>query len=528
MDLISREAVYFEGDKGLTIVRGPVPNDLLVQCEEKRKELVERLAEADDEIAELFINEEDPTAEQLKAALRRSTIARTFVPVFMGSAYKNKGVQLLLDGVADYLPSPPEVGNVALDQSQDEREVNLVCDADKPLVALAFKLEESRFGQLTYIRVYQGTLKKGQYATNMTTGKKVKVPRLVRMHSNEMQDVETAGAGDVVAVFGVECSSMDTFTDGTVQYSMVSMFVPKPVMSLAIKPKDNAKAANFSKAIGKFTREDPTLRVSIDDKTKETIMSGMGELHLEIYVERMRREYGVDTVTGSPSVNYKETVAKRGIFSYLHKKQSGGSGQYAKVVGFVEPLDEETLKKGVDFEFENQIIGTSIPPEYIASCEKGAKAACAKGVLAGYPLSGVRVVINDGAAHAVDSNDISFQLAMMYGIRQAVTIGKPQILEPVMNLEVVAPSEFQGQVIGGLNKRGGLIMATDLNEDGSQVNIRADVPLSEMFGYSTDLRSGTQGKGEFSMEYKSHQPVSKASQEELVKAYIAKRIEENE
>lgn len=528
MDLITRQAVYFEGDKGLTIVRGPIPEDLITQCEEKRKELVERLAEADDEIAELFINEEDPTAEQLKAALRRSTIARTFVPVFMGSAYKNKGVQLLLDGVADYLPSPPEVGNIALDQSQDEREINLICDADKPLVALAFKLEESRFGQLTYIRVYQGTLKKGQYATNMTTGKKVKIPRLVRMHSNEMQDVESASAGDVVAVFGVECSSMDTFTDGTVQYSMVSMFVPKPVMSLAIKPKDNSKAANFSKAIGKFTREDPTLRVSIDDKTKETIMSGMGELHLEIYVERMKREYGVETITGSPSVNYKETVAKRGIFSYLHKKQSGGSGQYAKVVGFVEPLDEESMKKGIDFEFENQIIGTSIPPEYIASCEKGAKAACAKGVLAGYPLSGVRVVINDGAAHAVDSNDISFQLAMMYGIRQAVTIGKPQILEPVMNLEVVSPSEFQGQVIGGLNKRGGLIMATDLNEDGSQVNIRADVPLSEMFGYSTDLRSGTQGKGEFSMEYKSHQPVSKDSQEQLIKAYVAKRTEENE
>ena len=528
VDIITREAVYFEGDKGLTIVRGPVPAELMAQCEAKRKELVERLAEADDDIAELFINEEEPSAEQLLTAIRKQTIARTFVPVFMGSAYKNKGVQLLLDGVAAYLPSPPEVNNVALDQKNDEKEVNLICDSEKPLVALAFKLEESRFGQLTYIRVYQGTLRKGAYAVNMTTGKKVKVPRLVRMHSDEMQDVDSASAGDVVAVFGVECSSMDTFTDGTVQYSMVSMFVPKPVMSLAIKPKDNNKAANFSKAIGKFTREDPTLRVSIDDKTKETIMSGMGELHLEIYVERMRREYGVETVTGSPSVNYKETVAKRGVFNYLHKKQSGGSGQYAKVMGFVEPLDEESMKKGIDFEFENQVIGTNIPPEFIASCEKGAKAACAKGVLAGYPLSGVRVVINDGAAHAVDSNDISFQLAMLYGIRMAVAAGKPQILEPVMNLEVVAPSEFQGGVIGGLNKRGGLIMATDLNEDGSQVNIRADVPLSEMFGYSTDLRSGTQGKGEFSMEYKSHQPVSKESQEELVKAFIAKRQEDNE
>ena len=520
--------MYFHGDKGLTIVREPVPDELTAQCEEKRKELIERLAEVDDDIAELFISEIEPTIEQLKVAIRKQTIARTFVPVFMGSAYKNKGVQLLLDGVADYLPSPPEVQNVALDQKNEEREVNLVCDADKPLVALAFKLEESRFGQLTYIRVYQGTLRKGNYATNMTTGKKIKVPRLVRMHSNEMQDVESAGAGDVVAVFGVECSSMDTFTDGTVQYSMVSMFVPKPVMSLAVKPKDNNKAAHFSKAIGKFTREDPTLRVSVDDKTSETIMSGMGELHLEIYIERMRREYNVECITGSPSVNYKETVGKRGTFNYLHKKQSGGSGQYARVIGFVEPLDEESLKKGIEFEFENQIIGTSIPPEYIASCEKGAKSACAKGVLAGYPLSGVKIVINDGAAHAVDSNDISFQLAMLYGIKQAVSAGKPQILEPVMNLEVVAPSEFQGTVIGGLNKRGGLILDTNLNEDGSSVNIRADCPLSEMFGYSTDLRSSTQGKGEFSMEYKSHAPVSKDAQETLIKAYMAKRVEENE
>ena len=528
VDIITREAVYFEGEKGLTIVRGPVPENLVAQCEEKRKELIERLAEVDDDIGELFLSEIEPSVEQIKTAIRKQTIARTFVPVFMGSAYKNKGVQLLLNGVADYLPSPPEVKNVALDQRNDEKEVDLVCDADKALVALAFKLEESKFGQLTYIRVYQGTLRKGNVAVNMTTGKKIKVPRLVRMHSNEMQDVESAGAGDVVAVFGVECSSMDTFTDGTISYSMVSMFVPKPVMSLAVKPKDSNKAAAFSKAIGKFTREDPTLRVTVDDKTSETIMSGMGELHLEIYVERMRREYAVECITGSPSVSYKETVCKRGVFNYLHKKQSGGSGQYAKVIGFVEPLDEETLKKGIEFEFENQIIGTSIPPEFITSCEKGAKSACAKGVLAGYPLSGVRVVINDGAAHAVDSNDISFQLAMMYGIRQAVTIAKPQILEPVMNLEVIIPSEFQGGVIGGLNKRGGLILDTNLNEDGSSVNIRADVPLSEMFGYSTDIRSATQGKGEFSMEYKAHAPVSKDTQEALVKAYIARRIEENE
>eukprot|EP00596_Hydrurales_sp_CCMP1899_P008555 CAMPEP_0119039322 /NCGR_PEP_ID=MMETSP1177-20130426/8735_1 /TAXON_ID=2985 /ORGANISM="Ochromonas sp, Strain CCMP1899" /LENGTH=654 /DNA_ID=CAMNT_0007003037 /DNA_START=391 /DNA_END=2355 /DNA_ORIENTATION=+ len=526
--LIDREAIYFAGEKGNTITRGPVPEDMEREFDVKRKELVERLAEVDDDIAELFINEIDPTALQLRDSIRKQTILRNFVPVFMGSAYKNKGVQLLLDGVTHFLPSPPEVTNIALDQKNAESHVNLLCEANKPLVALAFKLEESKFGQLTYIRVYQGTLRKGQMAVNMTNGKKIKVPRLVRMHSNEMQDVESAGAGDVVAVFGMECSSMDTFTDGTVNYTLNSMFVPKPVMSLAVKPKDSLKAAAFSKAIGKFTREDPTLRINIDDKTKETILSGMGELHLDIYIERMKREYNVECVTGSPSVNYKETICKKAPFNYLHRKQSGGSGQYAKVIGYVEPLDEETMKKGIDFEFENGCIGTNIPPEFIPSCAKGAKAACEGGVLAGFPLSGVKVVITDGGAHAVDSNDISFQTAMRYGIRMAVGAGKPQILEPVMNLEVVAPAEFQGQIIGGLNKRGGMIVATDLNVDGSQVNIEASVPLSEMFGYSTDIRSSTQGKGEFSMEYKEHLAVSKETQEMLIKKYIATRAAEND
>ena len=517
--LVTRQAVHFHGEKGTQVVRSAVPEDLVELCEEKRRELVERLAEVDDDIAECFINEQDPSTEQLKAAIRRQTVLRRFVPVFMGSAYKNKGVQLLLDGVNDYLPAPSEVDNKALNQDDNEREVSLSCDPKAPLVALAFKLEESRFGQLTYVRIYQGLLRRGMYVVNMTNGKKIKIPRLARMHSNEMEDVESAGAGDVVALFGVECASMDTFTDGTIKYSMVSMFVPKPVMSLSVKPKESQMQTNFSKAIGKFTREDPTLRVTVDSKTKETIMSGMGELHLEIYVERMKREYAVECVTGSPNVNYKETVTKKSPFAYLHKKQSGGSGQYARVIGYVEPLEPELIKKGIDFEFENNVIGTNIPPEFIPSCEKGARASIERGVLAGYSLSGVRVCITDGQAHAVDSNDLSFQLAMQYGIRQAVKAGNPQILQPVMNLEVAAPGEFQGAIIGGLNKRGGLIMSTDLNDDGSQVNIRADVPLAEMFGYSTDIRSSTQGKGEFSMEYKEHMPVDRETQTKLMEKY---------
>jgi elongation factor G len=473
IDIIGRKAVYFLGDKGLDVTRKEIPEDLVEACEEARTELVERLADIDDEIAELFIAEEAPTEEQLKAAIRRQTIAQKFVPVFMGSAFKNKGVQLLLDGVNDYLPSPSELTNRAVQFCGVVAVVSLKCDTTAPLVALAFKLEESRFGQLTYIRVYQGMIKKGMLVFNAKNGKKVKVPRLVRMHANEMMDVDSAGAGDVVALFGMDCSSMDTFTDGTVNYSMVSMFVPNPVMSLSVKPKESAQLANFGKAMGKFTREDPTLRVVVDEKSGETVMSGMGELHLEIYVERMKREYNVECVTGNPSVSYKETITSRSNFDYLHKKQSGGSGQYAKVIGYIEPLEDELIKKGIDFEFDNQVIGTNIPPEFIPSCEKGARAACAKGVVAGFPLTNVRVVITDGQAHTVDSNDLAFQLAMQYGIRQAAKTARPQVLQPIMNMEVESPSEFQGVVVGTLNKRSGLIMASDLNDDGSQVRLLA-------------------------------------------------------
>lgn len=528
IDIITQEAIYFEGDKGNNVVRKPIPEQYIAAAEEARKELIERVADVDEEIAELFLNEQKPTVEQLRSAIRRQTIARQFVPVFMGSAFKNKGVQLLLDGVNYYLPAPPEVRNVALNLDDNEKEVELKCLPNEPLVALAFKLEESRFGQLTYLRIYQGSIKKGMNVFNLTSSKKAKIPRLVRMHANEMEDVDYAGAGDVVAVFGIECASMDTFTDGSLKYSMVSMFVPNPVMSLAVKPKDMQLSSNFSKALGKFTREDPTLKVSIDNKTSETIMSGMGELHLDIYIERLRREYNVECITGNPSVRYKETITCRSDFNYLHKKQSGGSGQYARVIGYMEPLEEEKLKKGIDFEFKNNVIGTNIPPEFIPSCEKGAKSACEKGVLAGYPLSGVRVVIADGQAHSVDSNDMAFQLAMQYAIRQAVKSAKPQVLEPVMKLEVNSPSEFQGTIIGGLNKRSGLIMSSDLNDDASQVCITADVPLVEMFGYSTDLRSSTQGKGEFSMEYKEHQPIPRDRQEELIKKYNEKQAAEQD
>jgi elongation factor G len=519
VDLVTMKAFKFHGAKGETIIEEEIPADLVELANEKRTEMIETLANVDEEIGEIFLMEEVPSIEQIKAAIRRQTIDRKFVPVFMGSAYKNKGVQLLLDGVSDYLPNPLEKPNFAFDLQNKEAEIPIHCDPTAPLIALAFKLEESKFGQLTYLRIYQGTIKKGMNSINMSNGKKVRFPRLVKMHSNEMEDVESAGAGDVVVAFGLECASMDTFTDGTLKVAMKSMFVPKPVMSISIKPKESSKLANFGKAMGKFTREDPTLRIDTDEITNETILSGMGELHLEIYVERMKREYGVECITGQPTVNYKETITSRADFNYLHKKQTGGAGQYARVIGYVEPLSEEEIAEGKEFEFENKCIGTNIPSEYYPSCEKGAIFASKKGVLAGFPLTGVRVVLVDGQAHMVDSSDLAFQVAMRFGIRAGVQAANAQILEPIMALEVNSPSEFQGAIVGGINKRNGMINNSDLNEDGSKLQVTADVPLAELFGYSTDLRSTTQGKGEFAMEYKCHQPTQPHVQKELIKKY---------
>ena len=392
---------------------------------------------------------------------------------------------------------------MALDLDNEEAEVPITCSPSEPVVALAFKLEESRFGQLTYMRVYQGTVKKGEWLVNVNTGKKIKVPRLVRMHSDEMEDVSEVSAGDVVALFGVECSSMDSFTDGKHNLAMTSMFVPQPVMSLAVKPKDTGKMADkFGKALGRFTKEDPTLRIHTDPESKETILSGMGELHLEVYIERMAREYDVDCTVGQPRVNFKETVRQKAEFNYLHKKQSGGSGQFARVVGYVEPSGLGGDATDAGFEFVNEVIGTNIPPEYITSCEKGAKDAMESGTLTGHGMQGVRVVITDGQSHDVDSSDMAFRIATAAAVREAVPKAKGIVLEPIMSLEVTAPAEYQGTIVSNLNRRMGMIESSDMSDAGTEVCIRAAVPLANMFGYSTDIRSSTAGKGEFSMECK--------------------------
>lgn len=519
VDLVARKAYYFEGKDGIDMQVKEIPPKLTEEAETKRLQLVEAVAEVDDKLAESFLLEEDPTEEQLQNAIRRQTIQRNFAPVFMGSAFKNKGVQALLNGVVNYLPCPSEVENIGLDLTKDEERLVIGGSPSDSLVALAFKLEEGRYGQLTYLRMYQGKLKKGDTIHNMTTGKRVKIPRLVRMHSDEMEDVESAQAGDIVAVFGVDCSSGDTFTDNNVKLSMESIKVPEPVMSLAIMPKSKLAMAQFSKALNRFQREDPTFKVSLDPDTNQTIISGMGELHLEIYIERMLREYNCETEAGKPRVNFREALTKRSKFDYLHKKQTGGSGQYGRVIGYIEPLPEDYP---ANFEFVNELVGNNVPPAFIPAIEKGFREACNAGTLIGHPIDRVRVVVQDGAAHVVDSSELAFKLASLYAFRQAYSGASPVILEPIMRVDVVVPSEFQGSVIGDINKRKGMIVNSDQEAD--DVTVTAYVPLNNMFGYSTDLRSMTQGKGEFTMEYLKHDPVPQDLQKDLSENFTKTRI----
>jgi elongation factor G len=520
IDLVTMKAYYFDGANGEDLREEEIPAALLDEAKQHRHELVEKVADFDDHIMEMFLEGKDAevTPEQLKPVIRKATIELKATPIFIGSALKNKGVQLLLNGVVDYLPNPTQVLNEAHDQANNEQKLTLESRPDKPFVALAFKLEDGRFGQLTYMRIYQGKVGKGDFIVNCSAGqKKVKVPRLVRMHSNEMNDITEAAAGDIVAMFGVDCSSGDTFTDGSIQVTMTSMHVPDAVISLAVAPKEKDGQVNFSKALNRFTKEDPTLRVHRDEESAQTIMSGMGELHLDIYVERMKREYGCEVVTGKPQVAYRETITRKAEFAYTHKKQTGGKGQFAKVMGYVEPLPEDAVEQ---YEFVDDTVGGSIPREFISACDKGFKEAIQKGSLIGFPVVGVRVVVNDGASHAVDSSEQAFKTASIMAFREGYDNAKAAILEPIMKVEVQAPEEFQGAVMGQINQRRGVIVGSENTE--GYVIANAEVPLNEMFGYSTDLRSGTQGKGEFTMEFLKYREVPKSEAEVLMAEYRKK------
>jgi len=511
VDLVRMKAYYYEGEQGKDIQEREIPAELIDQAREYREKLLDAASMFDDELAMLYLEGEEVSIEMLMRAIRTGTIRRELVAVFCGSAYKNKGVQHLLDGVRDYLPSPLDIDYDAFDIDDNERKVPLKPDPKLPFVGLAFKLQDGQYGQLTYVRVYQGTVKKGEFITNSRDRRRVKVGRLVRMHSDEMEDIEESMAGDIVALFGIDCHSGDTFTDGTTRLAMSSMFVPDPVISYTITTKDSKAANNLSKAIQRFSKEDPTFRVSSDPETGETIIAGMGELHLDVYIERMRREYKVPVETSPPRVAYRETIQSRADFNYTHKKQTGGSGQYGRVAGFLEPLE------GADYEFADEIVGGAIPREFIPSCDKGFRSMLDKGRLIGVPVVGVKATINDGSSHAVDSSDIAFQEAARGAWRDAYMKANPVILEPIMKVELEGPAEFLGNMIGTINQRRGFINGSS-EEDGF-ARIEAEVPLAEMFGYSTVLRSATQGKAEFSMEFSRYEKVPRNVAEDLIAAY---------
>ncbi len=518
VDLVTMKAVYFEGPNGEELRYAEIPAHLQAEAEKYREEMLEAASMFDDELMEAVL-EGTETEDMINRAIRTGTLAEQFVGVFLGSAYKNKGIQPLLNAVESFLPDPSEVKNTALDLDNNEAPVELSCEENAPCVSLGFKLEDGQYGQLTYVRVYQGTLKKGGELYNTRSRKKFKVGRLVRMNSATMEDITEGVPGDIVALFGVECASGDTFCHPSLNLAMTSMFVPEPVISLAINPKDKKSADQMAKALNRFTKEDPTFQTFVDPESNQTIIKGMGELHLEVYIERMKREYKCEVETGMPQVAYRESITQQADFNYTHKKQSGGSGQYGRVAGFIEPIEDK------DYEFVDMIKGGAIPGEYIQSCDKGFRQTLSKGALIGFPIVGVKATINDGQSHPVDSSDIAFQLASIGGFREAYMKAKPVILEPVMKVSIEGPTEFQGNIFATINQRRGIIVSS--TEDDNFCRIDSEVPLSEMFGFSTILRSLTQGKAEFSMEFEKYGKVPASISEGLIKAYEEKRRQEN-
>ena len=508
VDLVRMKAFFFEGENGEKVIEKAIPAELEEKAAAFREEMLDTVSMFSDELMEAVL-EEQVTEEQIYRAVREGTLALQMTPVLVGSAYKNKGVQPLLDAVVQYLPSPPDIKNEAIDlTSEDKAKIPLDPNPDKGVVALAFKLEDGRYGQLTYVRVYQGYLDRNLFVTNTRTGKQTKVGRLVRMHADEMEEIENAGPGDIAAIFGLECNSGDTFTDGKLKLAMTSIHVPEPVISLSVQPVDNKSQVNMTKALQRFTKEDPSFRAGADPESGETVIHGMGELQLEVYIERMKREYNVEVEVSPPQVAYRETLGKPVFFNYVHKKQTGGSGQYGRVAGYLEPNTDS------DFEFVDNIKGGVIPRQFISAVEKGFRSMLEKGRKIGAPVVNARVVINDGAHHTVDSSDVAFQQAARGAWREAYDRSQPKVLEPIMRVVVEAPTDHASGVLTTLMQRRGAIIGQQ--ENGGTTITESEVPLAEMFGYATTLRSATQGKADFTMEFSRYLPVPAAIEEELV------------
>jgi len=520
VDLINMQAVYFDGEDGEDIRREAIPAELQEKAAHARQHMLETLSMTSDELMALLLEEQEVPIDLIRTTIREATLAHQITPVMMGSAYKNKGVQELLDAVTYYLPSPldRDLSAIDLDKKQPDgttdpnwNRVPLASDPKKPMVAMAFKTVVEQYGQLTYTRIYQGKIVKGESYVNTRTGKRVRFGRLVRMHANEREDVEFAEAGDIIAVVGVDCASGDTFCSEGTNYALESIFVPDAVIKLSIEPAKRDGADKLSKALERFRREDPTFRVMTDEETGQTLIAGMGQLHLDIYVERIKREYGVECIIGQPRVAYRETPTKRVEFNHKHKKQTGGSGQYAHVVGVMEPLPEDAV---MPYEFVNEITGGRIPKEYIPAVDKGFQRAIVKGPLCECEVVGVRMILQDGSYHDVDSSEMAFEICAFDCMREVLNKSDLGLLEPIMKLEVEVPDEFQGSVTGHLASKRGVISSTETNM-GNTV-ILAEVPLSSMFDYANELRSMTQGKGTFSMEFAKYAMLPRNLQTEVV------------
>nr|XP_033341114.1 elongation factor G, mitochondrial [Megalopta genalis] len=524
VDIVSQKALYFEGNYGEVVREDEIPADMRAEVNNAKRELIEHLSNVDDNLGEKYLNEVQILENDIKDAIRRSCIKRTFTPVLVGTALKNKGVQPLLDAVLDYLPNPAEVDNYAFEGKRDET-VKILLKSERnsknPFVGLAFKLEAGRFGQLTYFRSYQGMLNKSDTLYNTRTRRKVRVQRLVRLHANQMEDVEKVYAGDIFAVFGIDCASGDTFVSvPNSELSMESIYVPDAVVSMSVQPKNSKDRDSFAKGMARFTKEDPTFRFEFDVDNKESVVSGMGELHLEIYGQRLEREYNCPIILGKPKVSFREILREPYEFDYLHKKQSGGAGQFARVIGIVEPLPPDQNTK---VEFRDETVGTNVPKQFIPGVQKGFMHMCEHGQLSGHKVSGIRFRLIDGEHHCVDSSEFAFILATEGAMKDAFREGSWQLLEPIMTVEVSAPMEFQGAIVAQITKRSGIVLNTDASE--GWFTVVAEVALNDMFGYSGELRSSTQGKGEFTMEYCRYKPCLPNVEQRIIRDYqIANNI----
>jgi elongation factor G len=512
IDLVTMRECYFDGTKGEKIRTEPIAPQRLPDAQKYRQEMLESFAMFDDELMELLLSEQ-PVSEELIHRVARICVQQQDVTlVYMGTAFRNKGVQLLLDAICRYLPAPSDREVRAKQYDAPDQPYPLEPDPTKPLVAMAFKIVEDPYGQLTFTRIYQGTVKKGEQYVNQRTGRKERISRIVRMHADKREEIDSAGAGDIVAIMGIDCASGDTYAAEAKMCTLENMFVPEPVIKVAISPRERSGSDKLGKALQRFRKEDPTFQVFTDPETNEVIMAGMGELHLEIYVERIRREYKIECDVGAPRVSYRETPTVKVDFDYKHKKQTGGSGQYAHIVGSLEPLPEDSPDP---FVFEESIVSGRIPKQYIPAVEKGFRAIIDKGTLAEYPVTGLKAHLTDGSYHDVDSSELAFQIAAKDCFRQFMPKTKPVLLEPIMSVEIESPEAYQGGIVGDLTSRRGLIVATDAQMGGT-MKISAEVPLSETFGYATDLRSMTQGQGTFAMELKGYRRVPANIQEEVI------------